>query len=40
MRDHVVIVGCGRVGRHIAEALGRLEIPRLVVEADPMRWTS
>lgn len=37
MRDHVVIVGCGRVGRHIAEALGRLKIPRLVVEADPMR---
>jgi CPA2 family monovalent cation:H+ antiporter-2 len=35
--NHVVIVGCGRVGRHIAEALGRLSIPRLVVEADPMR---
>jgi CPA2 family monovalent cation:H+ antiporter-2 len=34
---HVVIVGCGRVGRHIAEALGRLGIPRLVVEADPIR---
>ena len=37
IRDHVVIVGCGRVGRHIAEALGRLQIPRLVVEADPAR---
>ena len=37
MRDHVVIVGCGRVGRHIAETLGRLQIPRLVVEADPVR---
>ncbi|HYN06476.1 MAG TPA: cation:proton antiporter [Vicinamibacterales bacterium] len=34
---HVVIVGCGRVGRHIAEALGRLKIPRLVVEAEPSR---
>ena len=34
---HVVIVGCGRVGRHIAEALGRLGIQRLVVEADPTR---
>jgi CPA2 family monovalent cation:H+ antiporter-2 len=34
---HVVIVGCGRVGRHIAEALGRLQIARLVVEADPAR---
>jgi CPA2 family monovalent cation:H+ antiporter-2 len=37
MTGHVVIVGCGRVGRHIAEALGRLDIPRLVVEADPVR---
>jgi CPA2 family monovalent cation:H+ antiporter-2 len=37
MTDHIVIVGCGRVGRHIAEVLGRLEIPRLVVEADPTR---
>jgi CPA2 family monovalent cation:H+ antiporter-2 len=37
LRDHVVIVGCGRVGRHIAEALGRLQIPRLVVESDPGR---
>ena len=37
MSDHVVIVGCGRVGRHIAETLGRLKIPRLVVEADPAR---
>ncbi|HKV98800.1 MAG TPA: cation:proton antiporter [Vicinamibacterales bacterium] len=35
--NHVVIVGCGRVGRHIAEALGRLGIPRLVVEVDPSR---
>ena len=35
MTGHVVIVGCGRVGRHIAEALGRLKIPRLVVESDP-----
>jgi CPA2 family monovalent cation:H+ antiporter-2 len=37
LQDHVVIVGCGRVGRHIAEALGRLGIPRLVVESDPIR---
>lgn len=37
MRDHVVIVGCGRVGRHIAEALGRLKIERVVVESDPAR---
>ena len=37
LHDHVVIVGCGRVGRHIAETLGRLKISRLVVEADPGR---
>jgi CPA2 family monovalent cation:H+ antiporter-2 len=37
LANHVVIVGCGRVGRHIAEALGRLGIPRLVVEVDPAR---
>jgi CPA2 family monovalent cation:H+ antiporter-2 len=39
LSGHVVIVGCGRVGRHIAETLGRLQIPRLVVEADPARLT-
>ncbi len=37
LRDHVVIVGCGRVGRHIAEALKQLGIPRLVIEANPIR---
>jgi CPA2 family monovalent cation:H+ antiporter-2 len=37
LTNHVVIVGCGRVGRHIAEALGRLGIPRVVVEVDPGR---
>jgi K+:H+ antiporter len=37
LSDHVVIVGCGRVGRHIAETLGRLQIPRIVIEADPIR---
>jgi CPA2 family monovalent cation:H+ antiporter-2 len=37
LTGHVVIVGCGRVGRHIAEALGRLNIPRLVIEVDPIR---
>jgi K+:H+ antiporter len=34
---HVVVVGCGRVGRHVAEVLGRLGVPRLVVEADAAR---
>jgi monovalent cation:H+ antiporter-2, CPA2 family len=37
LTNHVVIVGCGRVGRHIAEALGRLGITRIVIEADPER---
>jgi CPA2 family monovalent cation:H+ antiporter-2 len=37
MRDHVVIVGCGRVGRHVAEVLGQMGTPRLVVESDPER---
>jgi K+:H+ antiporter len=35
LRDHVVIVGWGRVGRHIADLLGRLDVPRLVVETNP-----
>ena len=35
--NHVVIVGWGRVGRHITELLGSLNVPRLVVEADPAR---
>jgi CPA2 family monovalent cation:H+ antiporter-2 len=35
LRDHVVIVGAGRVGGHLAEVLGRLEVPHLVVESDP-----
>jgi len=37
LRDHVVIVGCGRVGRHVAEVLGQMGTPRLVVESDPER---
>jgi monovalent cation:H+ antiporter-2, CPA2 family len=37
LTGHVVIVGCGRVGRHIAEALAHLDVPRLVVEADVNR---
>ena len=37
LTGHVVIVGCGRVGRHIAEALGHIGVPRLVVESDASR---
>ena len=35
--DHVVIVGYGRVGRHIVSLLQELGIPHLVVEADAQR---
>lgn len=34
LTDHVVIVGYGRVGRHIAALLGDLSIPHLIVHAD------
>ncbi|MCC7360899.1 MAG: cation:proton antiporter [Anaerolineales bacterium] len=34
LEGHVVVVGWGRVGHHIVELLGRLGLPRLVVETD------
>lgn len=34
LQDHVVIVGWGRVGRHVANVLGTLGVPRLVIESD------
>lgn len=34
LRDHVVVVGYGRVGEHIVSVLRRLEEPYLVVELD------
>jgi CPA2 family monovalent cation:H+ antiporter-2 len=37
MDGHVVIVGYGRVGRHIANLLNLMKIPYLVVEADAGR---
>ena len=37
LTGHVVIVGSGRVGRHISEVLTQLKVPRLVVEVDPAR---
>ncbi len=39
LRDHVVVIGCGRVGKHIVDVLGHLGIPRLVVELDIGRVT-
>lgn len=37
MRDHVVIVGFGRVGKHLVDVLESLRVPLLVVEADVER---
>jgi CPA2 family monovalent cation:H+ antiporter-2 len=34
MRDHVVIVGYGRVGRHVGRVLQHLGLPYLVIEED------
>ncbi len=37
LERHIVIVGCGRVGRHITEVLGQIGVPYLVVESDASR---
>jgi monovalent cation:H+ antiporter-2, CPA2 family len=37
IKDHVVIVGYGRVGHHIVTLLGQMAIPHLVVDADSRR---
>lgn len=37
LKDHVAIIGYGRVGRHIANLLGQLSIPHLVIDSDPER---
>lgn len=34
MVDHVVIAGCGRVGKHIVGVLGRLHTPYLVIDSN------
>ena len=36
-RDHVVVIGCGRVGQQVVRVLSHLGIPRLVVELDAGR---
>lgn len=35
LRNHVIICGFGRVGRHLAEALQRDAVPFLVIDTDP-----
>jgi monovalent cation:H+ antiporter-2, CPA2 family len=37
LNNHVVIVGSGRVGHHLAEVLGTLDVPRLVIDSDGHR---
>jgi CPA2 family monovalent cation:H+ antiporter-2 len=37
IEGHVVIIGYGRVGRHIVNVLGEISIPRLVIDADAER---
>jgi CPA2 family monovalent cation:H+ antiporter-2 len=37
LHGHVVVIGCGRVGQHVVDALGHLDVPRLVMENDPAR---
>jgi CPA2 family monovalent cation:H+ antiporter-2 len=34
IRDHVIVVGYGRVGRHIVDVLEAVHVPHLVIEAD------
>jgi monovalent cation:H+ antiporter-2, CPA2 family len=37
IKDHVVIIGYGRVGHHIVNLLGQMSIPHLVVDSDARR---
>ncbi|MDO9462820.1 MAG: cation:proton antiporter, partial [Deltaproteobacteria bacterium] len=37
LRDHVVIVGRGRVGRHVAQVLRRLDLAFVIIEMDYRR---
>lgn len=37
IQGHVVIVGYGRVGRHIVNLLGQMSIPHLVIDSDAER---
>lgn len=39
LQGHVVVVGYGRVGRHIVHVLSSLDIPRLVIDLDVSRIT-
>lgn len=36
LREHFIVCGYGRVGRHIADDLGRAGVPLVVVDSDPI----
>jgi K+:H+ antiporter len=38
LKDHVVVVGGGRVGQHIAKVLKQLEVPFVVIEVNHRRF--
>ncbi len=40
LANHVVIIGYGRVGKHLVDVLEKLSIPLLVIEADAERTAS
>lgn len=37
LSDHVVVIGYGRVGQHIVNVLGQLNVDRLVIDSDARR---
>lgn len=37
LSGHVVVIGYGRVGQHIVNVLGQLNVPRLVIDSDASR---
>lgn len=37
LSDHVVVIGYGRVGEHIVNVLGQLNVPRLVIDSEVKR---
>ncbi len=39
LKNHAVIIGYGKVGKHLVDVLESLSIPLLVIEADPERVT-
>ena len=37
LKDHVVIIGYGRIGKHLVDVLQQLQVPLLVIESDMER---